>query len=212
VEVVALDVEPAMRAHAQLKAAAADVTLSYVCGDMAAFDAAAVTGGDDEGGRVQLACVLFGSAVHLLTNDAVLSCLSCVRRVLAPGGVLVLELEHPTDVFFGEHSGSAWEVEDVGTGGTLVVEWGRDGDEFDAVTQVLQRRITFTVCDAEGEVTLCREVAMPQRRFTATEVDALARAGGFRVEALYGGLELPHVPLDHVDAFRMVAVLAADAQ
>jgi hypothetical protein len=45
--------------------------------------------------------------------------------------------EHPSDVFdVSQHAGSTWEVADPKSGGTLLTEWGREGDHFDPISQV----------------------------------------------------------------------------
>jgi hypothetical protein len=35
-----------------------------------------------------------------------------------------------------QHAGSTWEVADPKSGGTLLTEWGREGDHFDPISQV----------------------------------------------------------------------------
>lgn len=55
-----------MQKHSLNKAKEAGVPLTYLVDDMTKFETSAVTA---DGGPVQLALMLFGSAVHLLTND-----------------------------------------------------------------------------------------------------------------------------------------------
>jgi hypothetical protein len=45
--------------------------------------------------------VALGTLCHALTNDGALAWLAAARNVLRPGGLLVLELEHPENLFDG---------------------------------------------------------------------------------------------------------------
>lgn len=51
--------------------------------------------------RADLALLPLGTLAHALTNDDVLRWLAAVGNALRPGGLLVLELPHPADVFDG---------------------------------------------------------------------------------------------------------------
>ena len=46
-----------------------------------------------------VACVLLGTAAHLTDTDDAIGCLRGINHALAPGGIAVLELEHPYDLF-----------------------------------------------------------------------------------------------------------------
>lgn len=48
-----------------------------------------------------VALLPLGTLAHALTNDDALSWLIAARNALLPGGILVLELAHPADVFDG---------------------------------------------------------------------------------------------------------------
>jgi len=207
VEVVALDNEEAMVAYGLAKANAEGVKMDYICGDMASFDSIPT-----KDGKVQLVYLLFGSVAHLLTNDDFIACLNSCRSVLAPNGIIVLELQHPNDVFKAtELTGDAWEVNDTERESMLLVEWGRDTDEFDAISQVLQRHISFNVISKKGEIVSSKEVVLPQRLYTANEIDALARVCGFDIVQHCGALDLA-VPLDdEQQACRMVVILKPQA-
>lgn len=83
---------------------------------------------------VDVAFSLHGSFSHCLTNDAALSCLQNVHASLKPGGLLLLELAHPWDLFDGTlmHGGDAWDAKE----GEITIEYGSSEDEWDAVKQV----------------------------------------------------------------------------
>ena len=48
-----------------------------------------------------MAFMLLGTFSHLLDTDSALRCLKSTHAALQPGGLLVLELSHPTEVFDG---------------------------------------------------------------------------------------------------------------
>lgn len=57
----------------------------------------------------------------------------------------MLELPHPADVWGGcyldpEQFIDAWDAQSPDGGTTVLVEWGREGDEFDLQRQVRSRR------------------------------------------------------------------------
>lgn len=87
-----------------------------------------------------MACILLGTAAHLTDTDAAVGCLKGAAAALSPGGIVVLELEHPFDLFEGtlmNAEGDAWdrEVDGVKVGsGTSGGEgrgkaWGGEGVE-----------------------------------------------------------------------------------
>ena len=49
-----------------------------------------------------VACVLLGTAAHLTDTDDAIGCLRGINHALAPGGIAILELEHPYDLFEGQ--------------------------------------------------------------------------------------------------------------
>jgi hypothetical protein len=51
--------------------------------------------------RADLALLPLGTLAHALTNDDALRWLAAAGNALRPGGLLVLELPHPADVFDG---------------------------------------------------------------------------------------------------------------
>jgi SAM-dependent methyltransferase len=192
----ALDREVAMIRYGTEKAQAAGADLDYRQGDMTDFTVDA---------PVDLALLLLGSAACLLTNDAIISCLKRIGEALTPGGVLVIELPHPRELFgIDDATDDGWEVTRDGT--RVKVRWGSADDTLDPVTQVAQVTTTLTIWE-DGKKKVIRDRAS-QRRFTVQELDALARAsGGLRAAAWYGGLDLGVTLDDPAEAWRMVALL-----
>lgn len=83
-------------------------------------------------------------------------------RALAPGGLLILETEHPESLFSGtfmdaygpEARMDAWvATPDTGPlrGWRVDVAWGDEEDEFDPVSQVLQRTVRVDLQPATGD-------------------------------------------------------------
>jgi SAM-dependent methyltransferase len=114
----ALDREPAMVQYGTEKAAAAGVVLDYSEGDMTAFSLER---------PVDLALLLLGSAACLLTNAQVISCLQRVADALTPGGVLIIELPHPRELFnINDATEDGWEVTQDGV--RVKARWGAESD------------------------------------------------------------------------------------
>ena len=66
-----------------------------------------------EGERADFAACMLGAFQHMLTHDDALQALAAAHRALRPGGLLVIELGHPAEIFEGhvcEH-GDHWELQ-----------------------------------------------------------------------------------------------------
>jgi len=195
--------------------------VAVVQGDITALDNAALrtaaatlhTAGKHSSGDegFDVACLLLGTAAHLLETDDAISCLQGAAAALAPGGIMVLELEHPFDLFEGtllDAHGDAWESEVDGV--KVLVEWGRAGDPFDVTTHIVTRTVGFNVVDptsgepVEGWQAIEEQVRC--RVFTAPEIDLLARLAGLRVVAGYGDMNFD-TPLNDEQAHNMIIVL-----
>lgn len=96
-----------------------------------------------------MAYMLFGTFGHLLDSQSAQHCLQSVHAALKPDGLLVVELAHPADAFdgslmqedeWGEDGNEPFQ--NVGTPGELAVQYGKSGDQFDAIEQVE----SFTSC------------------------------------------------------------------
>ena len=155
----ALDREPAMIQYGTEKAAAAGVALDYSEGDMTAFSL---------GRPVDLALLLLGSAACLLTNAEVIACLQRVADALTPGGILIIELPHPRELFnIDDPTEDAWEVAQDGV--RVKVRWGAESDSMDPVSQVAQVTTTLTVWEGSANrssATAPSSGALPCRKWT----------------------------------------------
>jgi SAM-dependent methyltransferase len=199
VQAMALDSSEAMSAYARNAARAEGLDLEVVTADMTDFTLAQ---------PVDLAVLPMDSVSYLLDNDAVLAHLAAVARHLRPGGLYVLEMCHPRDIFRvgAASTQTTWTQRDVSQDTVVETTWGMPDDPFDPITQIDEVSVTmrWSGPDGAGEV---RERAR-QRRFTALEIDALVRASGcFDIVARHGAMDAAQ-PFDNSRAaWRMVLVL-----
>ncbi|KAI7841824.1 hypothetical protein COHA_004353 [Chlorella ohadii] len=202
-----LDISPSMLAYAaqQAQAAGAAGSLSLVEADMSKEGWAAQLAQPAD-----LACILLGSLAHCLDNGAALRCFAELSKAVRPGGLLVLELPHPSDLWGGycleeEQFIEAWDAESEDKSKTVLVEWGREGDHFDLQEQILHRTVGLS-CYHGDELVSSEVDVVPQRQFTLQEIDLLGRATGFEVVEVHGDFDAS-IGLDHEEAFRSVMVL-----
>ncbi|PNH08460.1 dTDP-3-amino-3,4,6-trideoxy-alpha-D-glucopyranose [Tetrabaena socialis] len=195
--VVGLDLSPDMLQHARAslaKQGGKAQGVELLQGDMAAFD-------------LPYKSFDLGTFSHMLDTQHAISCFRAAAAHLRPGGLLVLEMAHPGDLFdgtliIGESGKEVWEV--PYNGDKVFVEWGAEYDNFDPVTQIIFRTVTINVLRGDNVVDSVEEV-VPYRQFTVRELELLAGMTGFETSALYGEMRLG-VDLEHEDAYRMVAV------
>ena len=191
----ALDASASMCDYAAARAQADGVALATVCADMADFHLPR---------RFDLALLLMDSASYLLDNDAVLRHLAAVAAHLVPGGVYVLEMSHPRDAFGSASTNSQWVSEADGL--RVSMRWGAEGDAFDPISQIDEVTATMDWTGPQGSGQIVERAR--QRRFTATEFDALVRASGCFDIVAWAGAVAPPVPFDNARAaWRMVPVL-----
>lgn len=192
----ALDFSAEMVAYGQEKASRAGVALEYLQGDMREFTLPR---------PVDLAAIFMDSTSYLLTNDDVIGHLRAVARNLNEGGLYVLEMSHPRDVFaVGKSASTEWTQREGDV--SVSVQWGADGDPFDPIRQItmVTASLKYSAPDEEGEVVDRSE----QRCFTYQEMDALVRAAGvFDLVEVLGSLK-PGVPFSNApECWRMIPVL-----
>jgi ubiquinone/menaquinone biosynthesis C-methylase UbiE len=106
IRVVGLDLSPAMLSVARRKSAGLS-TLRWVQGDMRSFELGEAFG---------LAIIPGHSFQNILTMEDQVAALRSIRRHIAPGGVLVVHLDHPSVRWLGEIAGDQGGVfEDAGS-------------------------------------------------------------------------------------------------
>jgi SAM-dependent methyltransferase len=200
VAATALDINPRMCAWARARAAQAGLALTVVTADMRDFSLPA---------PVDLAITMLNSVCHLFTLDDLVAHLTSVAGQVTEGGLYIMELAHPADALSRDQRTSSDWVTDLDDG-SVSVRWGGPQDRIDPITQVTSEHVVVTYRKDDGTVrTVTDEV--PNRFWTATEVDAAIRlAGGFTIAARYGDFD-GDVSLDAPSAWRLIMVLRRSA-
>ncbi|MBD3335035.1 MAG: methyltransferase domain-containing protein [Candidatus Eisenbacteria bacterium] len=192
----ALDLAQEMVDYTAGKAREQKISLNAIRADMEEFTLE---------GSYDLAALLMNSAVYLLDNTAVLRHFDAVARHLNDGGLYILEMSHPRDIFGIDRSTqNEWTMT---RGETRVwMEWGRHDDAFDPITQLTDVTVSMRFEGPGGSGGI--KVVSPERCFTANELKALVAASGrFRIVDEYGAMNQA-VPFNNDEAaWRMVAVL-----
>lgn len=193
----AVDQNATMCAYAERRAADRRLALDVVCADMTNFDI---------GERFDIALLMLNSATHLLTLDALLATLSSAARQVRTGGIFVLENSHPGDFLTPEsHTTTDWTARRPDL--EVQVQWGADSDPFDPIRQINRTTVRITR-RRPGHPEVTTEQVMPERLWTATELDAAVRLSGqWRTAGRYGTLSSPDVGLTDEGSWRMIHVL-----
>ncbi len=186
----ALDLSPAMCAYARERGQG--LPLTVVEADMTGFRL---------GERFGLVITMLDSTAHLMTLDAFVAYLTCMRDHVADGGLAVIEMSHPADRLGDTpRVSTAWNVEQGEV--SADVRWGEPSDVLDPITQVVHDHVTIAI---DGGETI--QGVVPYRFWTATELAAAIRlAGGLEVVAQYGDFDAT-IPLDSLEAWRMITLL-----
>ncbi len=192
----AVDLSPDMQTYGLEKANQQGQKINYLCSDMIRFSS------ED---KYDLAAILSDSTSYLLTNDDVINHLRSVADCLNDGGLYILEMAHPKDVFgVAKLTATKWEAERDGC--KVKIKWGSDSDVFDPVSQITNVTVTLDYFDNDKSGTITN--TSPQRCFTATEFEALVRASGvFEIAAVYGDIVSAMEFNNEKRAWRMVPVL-----
>ena len=205
----ALDRSAAMCGYAADRAKADGVKLSVVQADMRDF---AAPGSDGRPELFDLAIIMLNSACHLFTLSDLVRHLAAVRAHLAAGGLYIVELAHPADLFgLAQRTANQWTVDAPGLHAD--VQWGGRQDPIDPLTQVTREHMSITATADDGTIRTVSDV-VPNRFWTLTEFTAaveLANAtaadgGSFELVAGYGDFDAT-TTLDAPTAWRMILIL-----
>lgn len=181
--VVGLDRAPHMLAQARRKSAGL-ANIRWVEGDMRAFDL---------GERFGLAIIPGHSFQHLNSPVDQVACLECIARHLAPGGLLVVHLDHQDPAWLGELPSEKGGFEERSSfrraeTGRTVRRW--QAWSYERATQTATSQVAWEEVEEDGRV-VARWQTDPVRlhcvfRF---EMEHLLGRAGYAVEALYGGFD-----------------------
>ncbi len=184
--VVGLDASPHMLALARKKLDAAGPEIAerakLIEGDMRDFDLS-----DEDAASFDLAIVAVKSIAYLVDRADQLQTLQNIAAHLRPGGLLAIDLLHPTPEFLAERPGSLRQDvvhADAETG--IVIARTETLIENDLASQTRLIRSAYEIVVPDGTVTK-RFVEWPYRYLHRFEAEHLLERGGFTIEALYGG-------------------------
>ena len=191
-----IDVNPVTLDYARGKAERAGAPVHLIQGDMREFTLPE---------PVDLAFCAMASFHYLLTNDDITRHLRSVAQNLTPGGLYVIEANHPRDVFHvGKSQLTEWEAR---RGDTVVYSrWGYEDDPYDPITQITRSRVHLEVKE-NGNSTKMDFVDL-HRALTHQEfVLLIERSDVFEAVAWLGKLDV-NQPFDNSkQSVRMIPVL-----
>jgi SAM-dependent methyltransferase len=181
VSIVGLDLSPTRLALARQKSR--DLPNNrWVEGDLQAFEL---------GERFDLIRIPGHSFQLMLTPADQAACLTCLRRQLAPGGILVLHLDHQQLDWLGnliQGQGMGFELAGeyrLGAAGSSVRKW--NSWAYESSTQTASTVTAWEIVDEDGEVRERHETAKKRLQCVFRfEMEHLLAKAGFEVEALYG--------------------------
>ena len=192
---LALDLAPSMMELCAAKARAQGVTVATMVADMTRFDVDV---------PVELAFNPLTSIAYLKSVDALIEHMRSVARALVPGGVYVVENNHPRDFIHREHFvPSRWTMHDD-SGLTVETTWiAKAPPDFDVARQ-LYEAVGRYVIDESGARTTVEDRAWLRMTFPA-EIALAATIAGLELVAEFGDLDVDK-PLDD-SGWRAVSVL-----
>lgn len=180
VEIVGLDMAPAMLARAREKGAGL-TNVRWVDGDMRDFDLA---------DRFGLVIIPFRAFQHLITVEDQKRCLACIRRHLRDDGRLAFNLFNPDLVTMGrclsDQRGDwrLWHDSTDERTGSRLIAW--EARRYRTGSQELSVVWRVEEIDAQGQPLSQRHIDLHLRWCYRFEVEHLLALTGFRIEHLYG--------------------------
>lgn len=171
---VGLELSPAMRTEARRKADERGVAVEWVPGDMRAFDLSRT---------FDLVLIAANSLLHLHRTEDLVACFRSVRRHLAPGGRLVLDVFNPSVRQLAEADGTRRRREALSfvdpERGVVHVDVA---ETYDAAAQVTRGTWSFST-DTEADVVVA---PLEIRSIFPAELTALLTLGGLRLVERFG--------------------------
>jgi SAM-dependent methyltransferase len=180
VQITGLDLSEPMLSAARERAAARNVSVEHLPGDMRDFDL---------GRRFALIFIARNSLLHLHSTEDILATFAMVRRHLAPGGMFAFDIFNPKVQLLGRPPNQRFPVMQVETEsfGTLSVEGTSD---YDAAKQV---SFGCWYVSAPGRPNAW-VLPLALRSIFPQELPLLLAAGGFYLRSREGDVD--HTPFD----------------
>ncbi len=172
--VTGLDLSPEMLALARTKGSERGVDVTWTLGDMTDFDA-------PEPFETVIVATQSLSSLHERTHHE--RFFRCVKRALAPGGTLLLELFSPSVSILAGLGHALNAGENVTVDGTSYAL--TSSVAYDAATQCADCEFTLTASETEH----CR-LTFRMRQFFPQELDALVAYNGFTMVHKFGDLTM----------------------
>jgi SAM-dependent methyltransferase len=173
--IVGIDTSAPMLNTARARAAAAQVSVEYLLGDMRNFDL---------GRKFGLIFIARNSLLHLHSTEDILAAFAMVRRHLAPEGMFAFDIFNPNVRILATPTDQRLSVMQVETEtfGTLSVEATND---YDSATQVNRGRWYVS---APGKPDVW-SLPLSLRSIFPQELPLLLAAGGFLLKSRAGDLD-----------------------
>lgn len=182
-----LDLSAEMLQQAKKKAAQAgiDEQLTLIQGDMRAFDL---------GKTFPLIMIPFRSFLHLLSVHEQMKALASIRKHLAPGGRLSLNVFVPKiEHLYEENEKMSMRASYLTANGEQIVVW--DYTRFDHFRQLSEVTRTYERIDGNGRMVEKLVGRFTLRYIFPAELHHLLRLAGFKIVERYGSFD--KTPFEH---------------
>lgn len=188
-DITGIDLAPSMLERAREKAAAEDVAVEWVEGDIRSFDI---------GRRFDLIFLPGNTVCHLLDRESLEHCLACIRAHLTPTGhfVVTVFVPDPSKLLDASTQREPYaEYDDPDGRGRVVVTCDY---RYERDTQV-KRITTYHRLPGVNKEVMGK---LEMRMFFPQELDALLEYNGFEIVHKWGGLD--ERPFDASSEFQVV--------
>ena len=186
-EIWALDASQTMLAALEAKRARRPLEVQSrvhtVLGDMRGFDLPE---------RFPFIIIPYRAFLHNLTEADQLACLACVRRHLAPGGVLAFNVFHPSLEFMARNAGhlaNVWRhvaTHALPNGGCLT---RADAVSYETPRRLVHAQHRYDEWDASGVLTRSTLHSFSLTYLYPSDIHRLLRDAGFTDVTIYGGFD-----------------------
>lgn len=191
--IAGLDLSQPMLNRAKERAAAANVFVEHMLGDMRSFDL---------GRKFALIFIARNSLLHLHSIEDLLGAFAAVRRHLAPGGIFAFDIFNPSVGLLARRPGQRFPIFETETEafGKLSIEGTTD---YDSSTQV-GRGLWYISSPGKPDAWV---LPLDLRNIFPQELPLLLAAGGLHLHSRMG--DLSQTPFDSTSRFQVCLCEAA---